>query len=127
MFRFSSASSWVAAALLAACGTGTPDDAAVVATYASQASESASAELHGTVRFLDGCLIVETDLHGKVIPVFAESEVEWNEGNLVYLGQRYPDGQEIDLGGGLGDKPTSGARIPEACPDLKVWIVGLHG
>jgi hypothetical protein len=112
-------------ALLVAIGCsneGELDEGQPIATYeADPAGEGSSAQLIGTIDLSKDCLTVEDELDGPFVPVFPDSEVEWDGSALTYLGKTYQPGDEITLGGGPGGDEVG--TIPDGCGRTRPWLV----
>lgn len=107
------------ATLLAGCAT-TSSNASGILTYQvgpERGGDDARAE--GVLAFDDGCLRF-TD---GTIPVFPDDEVSWDGTTLVWRGDEYHVGDEIELGGGEGDREHVETPVPSNCGEGRVWIV----
>lgn len=83
----------------------------------------------GTLRLIDGCVVVEAPEGLLVLPVFPSGDASWSDGVLMWRDHEYVDGDAISLGGGGGGGPvgsTSTAYIPEDCVGLSAWWVSPY-
>lgn len=81
--------------------------------------------ISGTLRFLDGCLVLD-DGDGLRYPVFEEGSVAWDGTTLTYLGDAYPLGSQVSWGGGrVDDWPHTPADygLPATCPTKLATLV----
>jgi hypothetical protein len=82
--------------------------------------------LGGTLRMLDGCLVVESGESMIAVPVFPSDDAVWDEdaGVLAWRGESYRDGDVISVGGGfVGNSDVEGAYFPEACEGNDAFLV----
>lgn len=117
-------------ALLAVIGAGCSADAADeavrhVGTYEAIGQGGDWALLEGTVRLVDGCLLVEQDdLGERYLVYFPDDEVAWSRDGLVYAESTYGAGDGIALAGGVAaDYRPVPADCRERFAGLTQWIV----
>lgn len=117
-------------AIGASCSAGAADEAARhVGTYEATGEGGDGALLEGTVRLVDGCLLVEQDdLGERYLVYFPDEEVTWSHDGLGYAESAYGAGAAIALPGGVS--PDS-RPVPSDCRErfggLRQWIVAQSG
>lgn len=106
--------STMVAGLLCACSSGSDP---FFATYVSEApfGSGDAALLTGTLRNLDGCIVVEAPDGTVVVPVFPEQETAWgSDGQLQLAGLTFALDTEVAFGGG-SNAASADYDIPPAC------------
>lgn len=94
-----------------------------VATYGSGAP-SMLAWATGTLRVEDGCVYLIAPTGVRFLPVFKAAEARWVEGALQYLGERFVEGDDLDLGGGNMDLSLLvGLHLPDGCVAGSSFVV----
>lgn len=79
-----------------------------------------TALLPGTVRITAECVWVEAD-DASYIPVFEVGEARAEGGDILVYGQRYVDGDRIEVGGGISPDAGADWYVPPGCPDAELW------
>jgi hypothetical protein len=125
--------------MLAACASqGTapaepadPDISSPAAAYVrtSPWGDGDTAGLRGTLRLVDGCLVVERDdlaepAHRTVVPIFPTDFV-WDPAaqSLEAFGFTFTVGERVLLGGGFRMDTSVADHLPEGCPAGDVFQV----
>ncbi|RKN69085.1 hypothetical protein D7252_16870 [Microbacterium sp. CGR2] len=82
--------------------------------------------LEGTLRVVDGCVVVGSGESPTTIPMFPSDDAAWDAetDELIWKGERYGDGDPISLGGGsVGTEGIEGSYLPEACKGDEIFLV----
>lgn len=80
----------------------------------------------GTLIVEGSCVYIESGAGNRTAPIFPYESAKWEDGGLVFGGQRYEAGEPIQLGGGERSFRNLGTQhqdLLSECRTPKVWIV----
>jgi hypothetical protein len=82
------------------------------------------ARLAGTLRLVDGCLVVEGVDGAQVVPVFP-TDFTWREGDssLEGFGHAVTVDEDVVLGGGVTVRAGDIARLPKGCEGAQAYFM----
>lgn len=86
-----------------------------VAQYERAGEGGDDALLEGTLRHVNGCLIVESDGGRIVIPAFPYNEVTWNGVTFSWEDASFEVGEHVRFAGGYTSSAPSFVTIPHSC------------
>jgi hypothetical protein len=103
--------------------TADPEQSSPLATYPPP-RVGMDAALQGTLRLVDGCVVVEGTDGSFTVPIFPSGEASWRDGVLAWDGEEYSDGDTLFAGGGGGPSQQQDAYFPSGCAGLPSFLVG---
>ncbi|GAT73556.1 hypothetical protein [Microbacterium hydrocarbonoxydans] len=77
--------------------------------------------LEGTLREVDGCVVIELADESLVVPVFPEGDAAWGVEGLTWKGDVFDDGATVHLGGGFAE--SDDADVPDGCGARTTFLV----
>ncbi|MEU1972001.1 dihydrolipoamide dehydrogenase [Microbacterium sp. NPDC019599] len=98
-----------------------PADGPIAVRPATGANEDAL--LQGILRIEEDCVWVQAG-DEVYVPVFEIGGARIEGGDTLVYGNRYVDGDDIELPGGEAQKPGADWYLPARCPDVRLWAAG---
>lgn len=102
-----------------ACSTSSDPRDWPVATYTDAGYSTNMAVATGTLRLVNGCVVLVGDDGSIGLPLFLLPDVKWKGDRVVVHGVATKLEKRVSLAGGSVTPVPSGTVIPEACSDVQ--------